>query len=178
MRPWSDDRPTIAGVARERETLEIFEGEWKSATPITFEYQWLRCSTPHPISCRDITGAKEKTYVARAEDVGSNLRVLVVAGNDAGNDAPRTDLEVASGCFMFLRRALAQQVGGFDRRFFLYFEDFDLAWRIRARAKVARVPDVRIVHFGGGAARKGFDHVAMFARSAWIFYRKHGWRLL
>jgi GT2 family glycosyltransferase len=103
-------------------------------------------------------------------------------GNDAGSDAhadtARTDLEVASGCFMFLRRALVQQLGGFDRRFFLYFEDFDLAWRVRARAKVARVPDVRIVHFGGGAARKGIDHIAMFARSAWTFYRKHGWRFV
>jgi GT2 family glycosyltransferase len=97
---------------------------------------------------------------------------------ERGIDTPAEDLEVASGCFMLLRRELAQSIGGFDRRYFLYFEDFDLAVRMRgAGARIAYVPQVRIVHFGGGAARKGWRHVAMYVASGCRFFGRHGWRL-
>jgi GT2 family glycosyltransferase len=38
----------------------------------------------------------------------------------------------ASACFALYRRAMLEQVGGFDERFFAYLEDVDLAWRARA----------------------------------------------
>jgi len=41
---------------------------------------------------------------------------------------------------------------------------------------VAFVPQARIVHHGGEAARKGPRHVAWFVRSAWRFFATHGWR--
>ncbi len=94
QRPYTEDRPTIVGVAVEREVLEIDEGEWQSATPITFEYQWLRCSTRHPVSCRPIDGARAKTHRATTQDVGFGFRVLVVAGNAAGK-IPRVSEESA-----------------------------------------------------------------------------------
>jgi hypothetical protein len=37
-------------------------------------------------------------------------------------------------------------------------------------------PQVRIVHYGGQAARKGLRHIRMFAASAIRFYNKHGWK--
>ncbi len=89
IRPWSADRPTIQGIALERETLVVDEGEWKSATPLSFEYQWLRCSESHPVSCRPIEGAQAKAYLVTAKDVGFHLRTLVIAGNDAGRSRGR-----------------------------------------------------------------------------------------
>jgi GT2 family glycosyltransferase len=97
---------------------------------------------------------------------------------DRAGAEPVDDVEVASGCFMFLRRALARSLGGFDPAFFLYFEDFDLCVRLRAQAKIALVPGVKIVHHGGFAARKGLRHVAWFGRGALRFYGKHGWRFV
>ncbi|MGA9522575.1 MAG: hypothetical protein WBV82_14000, partial [Myxococcaceae bacterium] len=82
------------GLAVERETLVVDEGEWISSTPLTFEYQWLRCSTPHPVSCRAIAGAQAKAYVVTAEDVGSHLRTRVIAGNVAGR-IPRVSEQTA-----------------------------------------------------------------------------------
>jgi len=35
---------------------------------------------------------------------------------------------------------------------------------------------VRIVHHGGGAARKGWRHVLRFTTSAVRFFNKHGWK--
>lgn len=41
---------------------------------------------------------------------------------------------------------------------------------------IAYVPDVRIVHYAGGAARKGVRHVYLFIRSAMTFFSLYGWK--
>ena len=84
---------------------------------------------------------------------------------------------LASGCFMLARTALLARVGGFDPRFFMYFEDYDLSLRVGREAQVAYVPQARIVHHGGEASRKGWRHVGWFVRSAWRFFARHGWKL-
>ena len=84
---------------------------------------------------------------------------------------------LASGCFMVMRTALFRGLGGFDPRFFMYFEDYDLSLRIGREAQVAFVPAARIVHHGGEAARKGPRHVSWFLRSAWRFFATHGWKI-
>jgi GT2 family glycosyltransferase len=89
-------------------------------------------------------------------------------------DAGLTDVKIASGCFMLMRRPALAQAQGFDPAFFLYFEDFDLSYRLAKQASIARVADVRIVHAGGRAAAKGWRHVWLFVQSASRFRRKHG----
>jgi GT2 family glycosyltransferase len=84
---------------------------------------------------------------------------------------------LASGCFMVVRTPLFQRLGGFDPRFFMYFEDYDLSLRVGREAQVAFVPAARIVHHGGEASRKGPRHVSWFLRSAWRFFATHGWKL-
>ena len=84
---------------------------------------------------------------------------------------------LASGCFMLVRTPLFAKLGGFDPRFFMYFEDYDLSLRVGREAKVAYVPQARILHHGGEASRKGWRHVAWFVSSAWRFFARHGWKL-
>jgi GT2 family glycosyltransferase len=91
-------------------------------------------------------------------------------------DEPRKGVAIVSGSFMFCRRKLIAEIGGFSESFFLYFEDFDLSLRAAARGALARVPSVRITHHGGNAARKGWRHVGLFARSAITFFNRHGWK--
>ena len=88
--------------------------------------------------------------------------------------ATLTDVVIASGCFMLIRRNALARTSGFDPAFFLYFEDFDLSYRIAKFASIARVADVRIVHAGGSAAGKSMRHIWLFVRSALLFHRKHG----
>jgi GT2 family glycosyltransferase len=87
------------------------------------------------------------------------------------------DVPIASGCFMFARRAVLEAVGGFSPDYFLYFEDYDLSMRIRRRSQIAYVSRVRIIHHGGEAARKGKTHVRLFLGSALRFFRTHGWKI-
>jgi GT2 family glycosyltransferase len=96
---------------------------------------------------------------------------------DVIGDRLVTGVPLASGCLMIARTALFVRLGGFDPRFFMYFEDYDLSLRIGREAAVAYVPEARIVHHGGEAARKGVRHIGWFMRSAWRFFRRHGWKI-
>ena len=95
-------------------------------------------------------------------------------------DPPRDAIgvPVMSGAFMLARRDVIDRTGGFDPRFFLYFEDFDWSVRLNAVSRNAFVPSVNIVHHGGGAARKGLRHIGWFIGSGVRFYAKHGWKWL
>jgi GT2 family glycosyltransferase len=83
---------------------------------------------------------------------------------------------IISGCFMLFRTDVLKKLGGFDPRYFLYFEDYDLSLRAHAVTQVACVPAVRVTHHGGGAGRKGAAHIRMFMVSAWRFFNRFGWK--
>ncbi len=88
------------------------------------------------------------------------------------------DPPIVSGCFMLYHTDVLKQLGGFDPRYFLYFEDYDLSLRTHDIARVAYVPTVRVLHHGGDAARKGFTHIKLFITSAIRFFNRFGWRWL
>ncbi|BBO60092.1 glycosyltransferase family 2 protein [Mycoavidus sp. B2-EB] len=86
--------------------------------------------------------------------------------------------QIISGCYMLFRMNVLKKLGGFDQRYFLYFEDYDLSLRASAIAGIAYVPAVRVIHFGGGASKKGWRHICMFTVSACRFFNRFGWRLI
>ena len=84
--------------------------------------------------------------------------------------------EIVSGCFMLFRTDALKRLGGFDERYFLYFEDFDLSIRARRLGAVIYHPEVKIMHYGGGVGRKGWTHIQQFLGSAKLFFDQYGWR--
>ena len=97
---------------------------------------------------------------------------------DPASREPVRQMPVMSGCCMLVRRKAIDATGGFDPKFFLYFEDYDWSVRLNEIGATAYVPTFRVVHHGGGAARKGWKHVGWFVQSGVRFYRKHGWRFV
>ncbi|HET7096122.1 MAG TPA: glycosyltransferase family 2 protein [Casimicrobiaceae bacterium] len=95
---------------------------------------------------------------------------------DPAKNEPVRDVPVMSGCCMLVRRKAIDTTGGFDPKFFLYFEDFDWSVRLNKVTQTAYLPSFQVIHHGGGAARKGWQHIGWFAKSAFRFYGKHGWR--
>jgi len=85
---------------------------------------------------------------------------------------------IVSGCFMFFRSKILQASKGFNPKYFLYFEDFDLSLRCGELAKVAYVPSIKVIHAGGHASSKGVWHVRQFMRSAALFYATHGVKII
>jgi GT2 family glycosyltransferase len=80
-----------------------------------------------------------------------------------------------SGACMLARREAMQEVGGFDERYFLYWEDADLCRRLRGRGwHVRYVPDASAVHQVGHSSRTAkAASVRAFHRSAYLYYATH-----
>ncbi|MCE5185523.1 MAG: glycosyltransferase family 2 protein [Planctomycetaceae bacterium] len=80
-----------------------------------------------------------------------------------------------SGCFMVLRTDALRQVGLFDERFFLYFEDVDLIRRIGRKWQTLYVPFSSVTHgYRKGSYSSGkllWHHL----RSAVQYFSKWGW---
>ncbi|HYE80164.1 MAG TPA: glycosyltransferase family 2 protein [bacterium] len=82
------------------------------------------------------------------------------------------------GAFLLIRRAAWEEVGPFDERFFLYFEETDWATRCHRTKWQAWVhPGVRVRHKGG--ASTGSDEASQitmftrFYRSGFMYLAKH-----
>lgn len=79
------------------------------------------------------------------------------------------------GAFFMIRRELFEALSGFDERFFVYFEEVDLAWRAR-QAGWANIylAEARAYHMGGGTS-SGVKDVRLFysLRSRLQYGRKH-----
>jgi GT2 family glycosyltransferase len=84
-------------------------------------------------------------------------------------------VEVISGSFMFMKRKLFNEIGGFDKRFFMYGEDIDLCYRIvRAGYEVWYYPETKIVHQKGkSSAKRRIRSRLNFYGAMIIFLRKY-----
>jgi GT2 family glycosyltransferase len=80
-----------------------------------------------------------------------------------------------SGACMLMRRDAFESVGGFDERYFLYWEDADLCRRLRARGYHIRyVPGADVVHRVGQSSRTArADSIRAFHASAYRYYATH-----
>jgi GT2 family glycosyltransferase len=67
---------------------------------------------------------------------------------------------------MLFRREDFAQVGGFDERYYLYYEDVDICRRLRARRRDIRlVPQASVTHDAQRASRRDVTHMLWHARS-------------
>ena len=66
-------------------TVTANPGTWAGSTPISYQYQWQLCAS-NGGSCHDIGGATSQTYTIKSTDLGSTLRVTVIAGNSDGSN--------------------------------------------------------------------------------------------
>lgn len=82
------------------------------------------------------------------------------------------DVDWISGCCMLFRREAFEAVGGFDDRYFLYFEETKMALDMhRGGWRVVLDPRVEIRHREGGSMRSApFRKVRSHHRSALRFY--------
>lgn len=71
-----------------------------------------------------------------------------------------------AGMFMLFRADAFREVGGFDEKYFLYYEDVDICARLRAAGYDARlVPAVSAVHDARRASRSDWRHRAWHMQS-------------
>lgn len=90
------------------------------------------------------------------------------------------------GAFTIIRRPIVEELGLFDERFFLYYEEVDLCRRIKkAGWKIAYWPAITVIHIGGASTaqfsrklvtKSGMQMGLWRLQSQYLYYRKHhGW---
>ena len=80
-----------------------------------------------------------------------------------------------SGCFMFFRISVLQEIGLFDERFFMYPEDIDITRRIHEKYKTIFFPDVFIIHAHAAASKKNFKMLKVHILNMVKYFNKWGW---
>ena len=101
--PRNTAEPVINGTTTEGSTLRVTTGTWSGSSPISYAYQWVRCSPSGGKSdgsdCATIGGASTSAYVLSSGDAGRRLRVRVTASNADGSAT------VASNATVTIQRA-------------------------------------------------------------------------
>jgi GT2 family glycosyltransferase len=83
-----------------------------------------------------------------------------------------------SAACLLTRKDILEEVGLFDEKYFLYFEDIDLCARMRKKGYVLEyLPEARVYHLGG-ASTEGLKLFSRYhyRKSQLYFYQKHNSR--
>src|SRR5690606_11024814 len=91
-------------------------------------------------------------------------------------------VDAISGCFLLIRRALWNRLGGFDESFFLYGEETDLCLRAgQLGVRCLVCPEAKLIHHGGASERVRADKMVRLLNAKIRLVHRHWsrpWRSL
>ncbi len=90
------------------------------------------------------------------------------------------EIDWSIGAFLLIRKTVFDQIGFFDERYFLYFEDTDLCRRAKhAGWKIVYYPKAIATHFFHQSSYKLFSKPFFHhLRSMYIYYKTYGFKFL
>jgi hypothetical protein len=120
-------------------------------------------------------GELSRRFVQRRLDAASTLTARLLERLLA----KRRRVAWVAGSSLLVWRADFERVGGFDARYFLFFEDIDFCLRLRGKNRfVYYDPSVTILHHRGASAQTSQRaSQAAYRRSQILFWRTHRGRL-
>lgn len=89
------------------------------------------------------------------------------------------NVDYITGADLFIEKRLFDELGGFDKNIFMYYEETDLQYRMAKRGLLRKIiPGPRIVHLEGGSfERKGLSFKRfMMAQTSYNYYMKKTFR--
>lgn len=132
------------------------------------------------VGCRFLDGKGRFLPECKRNFPGFRSAMLKLVGINRGYYADHLqeegsgEVEVLTGAFMLMRRALFEQLNGFDEDFFMYGEDIDLSYRIRkAGYRNHYLGNIGIIHFKGESSLREPSYLRHFYGALEVFYRKH-----
>lgn len=90
------------------------------------------------------------------------------------NKKETEEFDVVPGTAFMIKKNIFEKAGMFDEKFFLYFEEYDLAKRIKKLGyKNYIIPKAKVLHIWGVSTKKRKDIDKIFAKSRFLFFKKH-----
>lgn len=123
---------------------------------------------PYDLALRAVGLHTVGRWMAEVPVLGRHVRrmrlVREYGSAPSANATIQTDM-VSGACFAIGREAF-EALGGFDERFFMYFEDADLCRRAAAAGLPIRyVPDAVVTHIGGASSSDDYHFGPFHARA-------------
>jgi GT2 family glycosyltransferase len=138
----------------------------------TAEPGWLQALVDHANAHPEAAAVTSRMLLADRPDTLNNTGVVLLAtGYGADRDLGRPESarpepgEVFgfSGGAALLRAAAAREIGGFPVRYFLYYEDTDLSWRLRLAGWTVRYePDAVVRHLHSATVDQRSESFGLF----------------
>jgi len=83
-------------------------------------------------------------------------------------------VEILTGAFMFMKREVYLNVGGFDEDYFMFGEDIDLSYKLLNKGlDNYYYGDTTMIHYKGESTIKDLSYLKNFYGAMQIFYKKH-----
>lgn len=89
------------------------------------------------------------------------------------------NLDWVTGAFFMIRRNVMDDIGVFDKEYFMYTEEVDFCYRAKQKGWLVKYdPRWSIIHFGGASSQKDNNRINSFSilaefRGIKLFYKKH-----
>lgn len=83
-----------------------------------------------------------------------------------------TDIENTTGCFIVFRTEIFKALKGFDSKYFMYFEDADIARRARKITRVVYYPHATIYHVWERESKRNFKLMLVHIKSMFRYFFK------
>lgn len=84
-----------------------------------------------------------------------------------------TEVDYVVGALMFLRKDLFISLSGFDERFFMYFEETDLQFRIReVGLRRILITGPKVIHLEGKSPNKSNKKRIIYSKSMYAYFKK------
>lgn len=86
------------------------------------------------------------------------------------------DIENATGCFMLFRTEVLKRIGGFDERYFMYFEDSDITRTVKKVSRAVYYPYSTVSHVWGRESKRNRRLMIIHIQSMLKYYAK--WKMI
>ena len=87
------------------------------------------------------------------------------------------EVDFCTGCFTVIRTDVFKEIGGFDKDYFLYFEDADITMKAKQKGKAWYVPSADVIHFWHRETASSGSRFMTQLKSMFIYFKKWGFKL-